>query len=132
MHEVMFPVCNRAIAASIREPADVLRFPLLRDTHCPNDWEIWLEAAGVRATARAPSHSFSLFSMVIQAAMKGLGICMAHGVPGRVACRDTRGTIQAASPSARFILHRDAKRPEHQSRCVALAKWLVSEADAPA
>jgi LysR family transcriptional regulator, glycine cleavage system transcriptional activator len=129
----MFPVCAPDIAHGIRKPADILRYPLLRDTYCPNDWEIWLKAAGVDAPVSSRSHSFSLFSMVIQAATKGLGICMAHGVlvQGELAAGSLVELfdLRVPAPASYYIVTPVSMVPN--PAVARFSQWLVSEAHAP-
>ena len=80
MADRIFPVCNAELAASLAQPEDLLGKTLLHDVHWrKTDWPMWLAAAGLPQEAAAKGPSFTLYSMVIEAAVQGLGIAMAHG-----------------------------------------------------
>lgn len=69
------PLCTPAQAATLREPADLLRAPLLR-SYRPQDWPAWFLAAGLRSRAiRGPLFDSSL--VMVQAAMRGQGVALA-------------------------------------------------------
>jgi LysR family transcriptional regulator of beta-lactamase len=69
------PLCAPALAINLREPADVLRAPLLR-SYRPQDWPAWFRAAGLEPRAvRGPLFDSSL--IMVQAAMLGEGVALA-------------------------------------------------------
>jgi LysR family glycine cleavage system transcriptional activator len=69
------PVCVPRLAASLRKPTDLKGPSLLRVAHSPDDWPIWLKAAGAaRITARG--QEFQFYGHALQAASDGLGIAM--------------------------------------------------------
>ena len=52
----LLPVCAPRLAAQLKRPGDLKGPSLLRVAHSPEDWPLWLKAAGVaRVTARGPS-----------------------------------------------------------------------------
>lgn len=65
------------IGDSLKEAADVLKFPLLYCTTRPESWAQWFDAAGISADLSS-SHSvgFELHSMCVRAAESGLGIAL--------------------------------------------------------
>lgn len=76
--EKMIVIARRdLIGDSIREPADVLKFPLLFSTTRPESWRQWFAAAQLpEDSASARSVGFELHSMLIRAAESGLGIAL--------------------------------------------------------
>jgi LysR family transcriptional regulator of beta-lactamase len=69
------PLCGPSAAANLREPADLLRMPLLR-SYRPQDWPAWFQAAGIEVSAiRGPLFDSSL--IMVQAAMQGAGVALA-------------------------------------------------------
>ena len=69
------PVCAPRLAQQLKRPADLKGPSLLRVAHSPDDWPLWLKAAGVaRVTARGPE--FQFYGQALQAAADGLGIAM--------------------------------------------------------
>jgi LysR family transcriptional regulator of beta-lactamase len=80
------PLCDPVMARTLREPADLLRTPLLR-SYRPQDWPAWFEAAGVEnSTIRGPLFDSSL--IMAQAAMRGAGIAL---VPHDLFWREIEG-----------------------------------------
>ena len=77
-----FPVCSAGYlkgAAPIRAPADLLRHNLLNldgITHSVEDWNWWLNKAGVHMPASYQSLGFDSYANVIQAALEGQGIAL--------------------------------------------------------
>jgi LysR family transcriptional regulator, regulator of gene expression of beta-lactamase len=73
------PLCAPALARTLREPADLLRAPLLR-SYRPQDWPAWFQAAGLEPHAvRGPLFDSSL--IMVQAAILGEGVALApHGL----------------------------------------------------
>jgi LysR family glycine cleavage system transcriptional activator len=71
----LLPVCAPRLAAQLKRPGDLKGPGLLRVAHSPNDWPLWLKAAGVaRVTARGPELQF--YGQALQAAVDGLGVAM--------------------------------------------------------
>ncbi|MBI5262346.1 MAG: LysR family transcriptional regulator [Bradyrhizobium sp.] len=71
----LLPVCVPRLAAGLKRPADLKGPSLLRVAHSPDDWPIWLKAAGLaRVTARGPE--FQFYGQALQAAVDGLGVAM--------------------------------------------------------
>ena len=69
------PVCVPRLASGLKRPADLRGPSLIRVAHSPEDWPIWLKAAGVaRVSARGPE--FQFYGQALQAAADGLGIAM--------------------------------------------------------
>src|ERR1700759_4277073 len=75
----MSPLCAPQLAEQLREPADLLRLPLLR-SYRPQDWPAWLKSAGLEAVnPRGPLVDSSL--IMVQAAIRGEGVALApHGL----------------------------------------------------
>jgi LysR family transcriptional regulator of beta-lactamase len=71
----MSPLCAPQLAEQLREPADLLRLPLLR-SYRPQDWLAWFKAAGLEAVnLRGPLFDSSL--IMAQAAIRGEGVALA-------------------------------------------------------
>jgi LysR family glycine cleavage system transcriptional activator len=71
----LLPVCAPKLAAQLKRPGDLRGPSLLRVAHSPDDWPLWLKAAGVaRVSARGPE--FQFYGQALQAAVDGLGIAM--------------------------------------------------------
>ena len=71
----LLPVCAPRLAMLLKRPGDLKGPGLLRVAHSPDDWPLWLKAAGVaRVTARGPE--FQFYGQALQAATDGLGVAM--------------------------------------------------------
>ena len=71
----LVPVCAPRLAQQLKRPADLRGASLLRVAHSPDDWPLWLKAAGVaRITARGLE--FQFYGQALQAAADGLGVAM--------------------------------------------------------
>ena len=74
MPALMTPMCSPRLAAQLRHPADLARFPLLRSYRL-QDWPAWFELAQVRgAVANGPI--FDASHLMASAAIRGLGIAL--------------------------------------------------------
>src|ERR1700760_1347720 len=69
------PLCPPQLAEQLRDPADLLRLPLLR-SYRPQDWLAWFAAAGLEpVNLRGPLFDSSL--IMVQAALRGEGVALA-------------------------------------------------------
>lgn len=75
--EHLFAVCSPKVAADLRHPRDVLKFPLLH-MDGGQAWSSWLEAAGVRDVDAIQGPTLNRASMLIDAAIDGHGIALAR------------------------------------------------------
>lgn len=120
------PLCSPVMAASLREPSDLIRTPLLR-SYRPQDWPAWFAAAEVEISAiRGPLFDSSL--IMAQAAMQGAGVAL---VPCELFRREIEGG-QLVRPFAievktdRYWLTRLKSRPpNHAMR--AFRTWLLNQ-----
>ncbi len=71
----LLPVCAPRLAAQLKRPGDLKAPSLLRVAHSPDDWPLWLKAAGV-ARLGARGAEFGYYGQALQAAVDGLGIAM--------------------------------------------------------
>ena len=82
MPEDIFPVCSNDYKKQHRQQLSVNKlgeFDLLFDVHWKQDWDDWLRLNNASlALHQRKALSFSLYSMVIEAAVNGLGIMMGH------------------------------------------------------
>lgn len=76
--DILVPVCSPALVASgpgLRQPGDLLRYPLLHTSSRRYAWPDWLSAVGVKASAPAsPSPAFGHFFMSLEAARASRGV----------------------------------------------------------
>jgi LysR family glycine cleavage system transcriptional activator len=69
------PVCRPELARRLAGPRDLAQESLIRVSHAPEDWPLWLTAAGV-PQLRAKGPAFEYYSQALQAALDGVGIAM--------------------------------------------------------
>jgi LysR family glycine cleavage system transcriptional activator len=113
----------------LRRPQDLARHTLLHTLDDPDDWRLWLRAAGVDGLD--PTRGLKLDSMplVVQAAISGAGV----GI-GR------RQLVEAELQAGRLVTPFDLELPEEaayyfvapeatadQPKVVAFRAWLVAE-----
>ena len=80
MAEDLFPVCSPVLLTGdrpLRTPDDLPQHTLLHVNLYPDEWLLWLTAAGLPASlARGPGLTFDLGLMALQAAIDGLGVAL--------------------------------------------------------
>ena len=82
MTEVVFVVCSPRLLEGpepLRCPEDLAHHTLLHDD-LPEDWDTWLEAAGVGTVKARRELGFNHSEMVLQAAIDGLGVALGRSV----------------------------------------------------
>ena len=79
--EQIFAICSPKLLAGrnrLQQPADVLKWPLLRLEDQSKAWERWFALAGVVAPEQLPGPVLNRASMLIDAAIDGQGIALAR------------------------------------------------------
>ena len=133
--ENLQPVASPAVLAARgrpRDPADLEEWPLLYDLGWDADWSYWFARQGQPTPDLSRASGFRLYSMVIQAAVGGLGIAV--GRPKLIARELKSRTLvpvfdRAAEAPERCCLITTAaarQRPEVQ----AFREWVLREAEA--
>lgn len=131
--ETLAPVCSPALIAARglpRAPAELHGWPLLYDLGWESDWPNWFARRGVKAPGLSRASGFRLYSMVIHAAVEGLGAAI--GRPSVIARELEDGRLVPLFDSGEGIPERcclittDAarRRPEVQ----AFREWILLEA----
>ncbi|MCG5475341.1 MAG: LysR family transcriptional regulator [Sinorhizobium fredii] len=77
LEQEVFPVCSPALAAGLREPADILTLPAVIDEHAMFSWEVWLKAVGLSGAEMTVRHTFNEASLALDAAIAGQGVMLA-------------------------------------------------------
>jgi DNA-binding transcriptional LysR family regulator len=73
----LFPVCTAAIAQRLSDPSRLADETLLQVQHSPEEWPMWLNAAGVALRPDMLGPRFDSYAMALQAAVDGVGVAMA-------------------------------------------------------
>ncbi|KRC68233.1 LysR family transcriptional regulator [Achromobacter sp. Root83] len=115
-----------AVRIKLRKPADVARKPLLHTKTRSNAWEMWSNSVGY-SLPHAPGPEFEHYYFTIEAAIGGLGICVA---PWHLVIDDIRnGRLIAPlgfQPSGYQYV---AKRLRHPNkRLDEFCAWLLRQA----
>ena len=79
--EDLLPVCGPALLAALgppQDPADLEEWPLLYDLGWDADWSYWCARQGEPTPNLSRASGFRLYSMLIQAAMHGIGAAIGH------------------------------------------------------
>lgn len=76
--ETLFPVCSPAFLRrhELRRPEDLTRAPLLRQRH--RAWRLWFESVGLEADEPRGGLIFDDASLLLDAAVEGLGVALAR------------------------------------------------------
>jgi molybdate transport repressor ModE-like protein len=73
----VFPVVTPQVAATLREPADLLKVPAVIDGHAMFSWDLWLSKVGLSGRCMEERHLFNDASLCLDAAMAGQGVMLA-------------------------------------------------------
>jgi LysR family glycine cleavage system transcriptional activator len=77
--EDVMPVCAPSLLKGVnplKKPADLKRFTLLHIGSFPDDWQVWLTAAGIKGIDYTRGVTFDNALVAYQAAMDGLGVAL--------------------------------------------------------
>ncbi len=76
--DVIFPVCAPVMAARLKTHGDLADVTCLHDAAWANDWDRWMDAAGVTPRIETRGPVFSLYSLAVEEARNGAGILIGH------------------------------------------------------
>jgi LysR family transcriptional regulator, glycine cleavage system transcriptional activator len=131
LSEELFPVCAPKLGAELRQPADLATVTLLHD-EMREDWNMWLQAAGVTGFDATRGPGFDDSGLLIQAAIEGLGVAL-----GRSAL--VKGDLQAGRLVRPFAASLPAESAfylvyppelENEPKVKAFRDWLIATANA--
>ena len=128
----LVPVAAPAMMATANRDRDGLPegADLLVDTYWPQDFDVWRRHCAPTSLASPPIQTFSLYAMVVDAAVKGHGFMMGHTALVGDHLRD--GRLVALSPhrvlnSKQFHVLRRAD-PESDPLQDSFVAWLLQQA----
>ncbi len=135
--EQLFPVCSPALLDARGRPASAAGlegWPLLYDLGWDSDWAYWSACQNEPAPDLSGASGFRLYSMVVEAAVQGLGAAI--GRPALIAGELASGTLvpvleQQADAPERCCLITSAssrRKPEVQ----AFRRWILQQAQSHA
>lgn len=130
--EEMIPVCNPQLLppGGCAHAAELARLPLLHHIGRHDAWPRWFEHAGVADVDITAGPRFELFSMLIEAALAGLGVAL---VPRFLAQRELAAgelvvpfELSLDSGQAYYLVIPDTPGPS--AALLRFADWLSAEA----
>jgi LysR family glycine cleavage system transcriptional activator len=131
--EELFPVCAPSLlegGAPLEAPEDLAHHTMIHVIGEPENWRMWLQAAGATAVTARHGLQFDLHMMSAQAAISGIGVAL--GLSPVVA--DALADGRLVAPFATRIPARDAHfvvTPEDaadRAEAQAFRTWLIAEA----
>ncbi len=131
-NEELVPVCSPKLVRGpnpLRRPEDLARFTLLHSATCPENWSIWLGAAGAPNLESEGGLRFDSCLLTLQAAQDGLGIVAANRE--YVALDLSAGRLVAPFD---FTVRKDAgwyfvcpEATTQEPKIVAFRNWLLDQ-----
>ncbi len=128
----IFPVCSPTLLTGpypLTGPWDLAAHTLLHDVPWSGDWRAWLTAAGIDGIDAGRGPSFTLYSMAVDAAVKGIGVLIGHRVLVAEELADGRLVapfdLRLPLPKGFYLVSTEAAaaRPSVQS----FRDWLLEE-----
>jgi LysR family transcriptional regulator, glycine cleavage system transcriptional activator len=130
--EELFVICSPRLLAGdqgMRQPSDVLKFPLLH-LYDRNDWSKWLETAGVAGAELSRGPVLNQASMLIDAVVDGQGIALARTALAAWDLLNGRlvSPFPVALPLSRTYWIVCPKATSILPKIVTFRDWLLAEA----
>ena len=115
------------------DDAELAALPLLQQSTRPTLWLQWFQAAGIDPRTTLRGHRFEQFSMVVEAAVAGLGVAL---VPQVLAARELASgqlVLASANRIAGEFPYRLAFRPGTEDRpgLREFLRWISAEVTSP-
>lgn len=133
LEETIFPVCSPSLLEARerpREPRDLHGWPLVYDLHWTTDWSHWFAHHGAASADLSRASGFRLYTMVVQAAVDGIGVALGHSL--MIARELEQGVlvtlfdspVAAPAPYLLVIAPGSREKPE----VLAFRDWIFSQA----
>ena len=131
----VFPVCNPAIATTLKRANDLAKHTLLhergqqRHSHLPN-WQQWLEESGATQIDASHGPAFSDAQMTLQAAIDGQGVALGQRILVEydiAAGRLVRPLTKEVSLRVPYYLI-FPQHAAHSAAFLLFKQWLLDEA----
>jgi len=125
------PVCAPALARKLKSPDDLDANAMLRVSHSPGDWPLWLAAAG-RADLRPQGPELGFYGQAMQAAADGVGVAL--GVTPYIDDDLAAGRLVAPFDLRTpknvewYLIYQAARRGEREFE--AFRDWIIAAAQA--
>ncbi|MDO1581404.1 LysR substrate-binding domain-containing protein [Rhizobium oryzicola] len=129
LEQRVFPVGAPSLAQGLKDPADILKLPVLLDGQAMFSWDLWLDAAGLRGREVKAHHVFSEASLCLEAAIAGQGVMLAWHLLALTAlkqrCVVAPFDIEAPTGMGHYLVTRGGTR--RSPKISAFAAWLRHE-----
>jgi LysR family transcriptional regulator, glycine cleavage system transcriptional activator len=128
--ETLFPVCAPHLAASIRNPGDLGRHPLIHVLGYQDGWADWFKVANAAATDHGRGIQCDNSLLAFEIAMQGHGVALARRSLAANALASGRLVVPIAieaSIAEGFFLLQPKGLPPHAD-AVQFANWLLKTA----
>ena len=129
MDDTLFPLAPPALAARVREAADIAHLPRVTDL-AQQGWHEWFRAAGVHGVSSEAAHVFSDSTDALDASAVGLGVVLARQRIAEPWLRDGRlQRLPGPALPARwqyYVVHPAHRRPSTAAQ--AFIDWLLDTA----
>ncbi|VVE90355.1 LysR substrate-binding domain-containing protein [Pandoraea bronchicola] len=131
LEEILVPVCSPALLADAGENASLDKLPLLHRRQNPDAWQIYAQASGVVLSNPAVGARYDLHSMLIEAALAGLGVALVPRL--YIGAELEQGRLVAPWPDGKaitknFCLVLPDPIDLSAGPVQAFAKWILDEA----
>ena len=133
--EDLMPVCSPALLAARgrpRKPADLQGWPLLYDLGWDGDWAYWFGRQGESTPDLSRASGFRLYSMLVEAAVHGIGAAMGRPmlIARELESRRLVGVFnrRGEAPERCCLITTAASRQRPEVR--AFREWILEEARA--
>lgn len=135
LEEVLVPVCSPELLADADAPISLDELPRLHRRQNPDAWQLYAQEAGIVLTNSAVGARYDLHSMLIEAALAGLGVALVPRLYVRTELE--QGRLIAPWPDARSITKKFClvlPDPIELSAAPlqAFVKWILHEAQSVA
>lgn len=131
MEEVLVPVCSPALLAGAGKHVSLNALPRLHRRQNPDAWQRYAQEFGIALSNPAVGARFDLHSMLIEAAIAGLGVALVPRL--YIAAEVAQGRLITPWPDSRSVTKRFCLvLPDpielSASPMQAFARWLLDEA----
>ncbi|WP_144109779.1 LysR substrate-binding domain-containing protein [Paraburkholderia sp. BCC1886] len=135
LEEVLVPVCSPTLVAHAGENLSLDELPRLHRRQNPDAWQLYAQEVGIELTNSAVGARYDLHSMLIEAAIAGLGVALVPRL--YIGAELQQGRLVAPWPDGKAITKNFCLvLPEpielSEGPLQAFAKWILDEARSPA
>lgn len=133
LEETLFPVCSPQLIGTRgrpRKPGDLRQWPLVYDLHWTMDWSHWFAHHNVADADLSAASGFRLYTMVVQAAVDGMGVALGHSL--MIARELEQGALvtlfdsPVAAPAPYLLV--TAAASSTKPEVVAFRRWILGHA----